>query len=214
MRNTDCYRLAKVLLPQLPGFVTNKKNEIFIAPIDNVLRGFLFESTAGSREVFHFYWFFMPIGRPIDYLTLGFGRRLDVPGTVADWRTDMPDLPEKLLAAMRPKALPLLQSIHSIQDTIEAIYAHRGTRWIDDTNVLDNIACLQILDGQFDAALATLDALIAHEHGTDRRQWILDIVERMKGLRAKLRENPQLAVAQVRAWQNYTFKALKLEKWR
>ena len=214
MRNTDCYRLAKVLLPQLPGFVTNKKNEIFMAPIGTVLRGFLFESTAGAREDFYFWWFFMPIGRPIDYLTLGNGDRLNVPGGHAGWRTDMTDLPGKLLAAMKPTALPLLQSIHSIQDTIEAIYAQRGTRQPTDINVQDDIACLQILDGRFDEAKATLDKIIAHGHGADRRQWILDIVERMKGLRAKLLENPQLAVAQVKKWQDYTFKALKLEKWR
>lgn len=214
MRNTDCYRLAKVLLPQLPGFVTNKKNEIFIAPIGNVWRGFLFESTAGAREDFYFWWFFMPICTPEDHPHLGFSRRLNVPGGHAGWRTDMADLPDKLLAAMKPTALPLLQSIHSIQDTIEAIYSQRGTRQITDINVQDNIACLQILNGQFDSALSTLDAIVAKEHGTDRRQWILDIVERMKGLRAKLLENPQLAVAQVKKWQDYTFKALKLEKWR
>lgn len=214
MRNTDCYRLAKVLLPQLPGFVTNKKNEIFIAPIGNVWRGFLFESTAGAREDFYFWWFFMPICTPEDHPHLGFARRLNVPGGHAGWRTDMADLPDKLLAAMKPTALPLLQSIHSIQDTIEAIYSQRGTRQITDINVQDNIACLQILNGQFDSALSTLDAIVAKEHGTDRRQWILDIVERMKGLRAKLLENPQLAVAQVKKWQDYTFKALKLEKWR
>lgn len=222
MRNTDCYRLAKVLLPQLPGFVTNKKNKLFIAPIGHVLRGFTFESSAYSREDFYFTWFFMPICGPIDYLTLSYGGRLNVPGGHAGWRTDMPDLPEKLLAAMRPKALPLLQSIHSIQDTIEAIYQRRGktvfglkmTRQVTDIHVQDDLACLQILDGKFDEARVMLDKIVAHEHGTDRRQWILDIVERMKGLRTKLQKDPQLAVAQVRAWQDDTFTALKLEKWR
>lgn len=70
MRNADCYRLAKVLLPQLPGFVTNKKSEIFIAPIGYVLRGFLFESSSYTKEDLYFWWFFMPIGRPIEDLTL------------------------------------------------------------------------------------------------------------------------------------------------
>lgn len=214
MRNTDCYRLSKVLLPQLPGFVTNKKSEIFISPVGNVWRGFTFESTAGAREVFYFWWFFMPICRPIEYLTLGYGRRLDIPGSTGDWRSDMPDLPERLLDAMKPKALPLLQSVHSIQDTIEAIYMHRGTRWITDINDQDDIACLQILDGRFDEAREILDRIVSHEHGTDRRQWILNIVERMKRLRAKLIEDPQLAVDQVKAWQDYTFNALNLEKWR
>jgi hypothetical protein len=214
MRNADCYSLAKILLPQLPGFVTNKKNEIFIAPIDSVCRGFLFESTAGAREDFYFWWFFMPMVPASDHFHLSFGKRMSVPGGDTGWRTDMLDLPEKLLAAMKPKALPLLRSIHSIHDTIEAIYVHRGTRQITDINVLDNIACLQILDGQFGPALATLEDIIAKRHGTDRRQWILDIVERMEGLRTKLVKDPQLAIAQVKAWQDYTFKALKLENWR
>lgn len=214
MRNTDCYRLAKILLPQLPEFVTNKRSEIFIAPIGHVLRGFTFESSTYTKEDFYFWWFFMPICIPINHLTMGNGGRLNAPGGHTGWRTDMPDLPEKLLAAMIPKALPLLQSIHSIQDTIEAIYTHRGTRLITDINILDDIACLQILDGRFDSALVTLDAIVAKEQGTDRRQWILDIVERMKGLRSKLQEDPQLAVDQVKSWQDYTFKSLKLEHWR
>jgi hypothetical protein len=222
MRNSDCYKLAKVLLPQLPGFVTSKKNEIFIAPVGHVLRGFLFESSAYAREDFYFWWFFMPIGRPIDYLTLGYGRRLNVPGGHAGWRTDMEDLPGCLLEAIRPMALPLLNSVQTSENTIDAIYDLRGetvpgsklSRQVKDINVQDDLACLHILGGQFDAAKIMLDKIIAHEHGTDRRQWVLNIVERMKGLRTKLIEDPQLAVNQVMAWQDFTFKALKLEKWR
>ena len=222
MRNSDCYKLAKILLPQLPGFVSNKETEIFIAPVGNIWRGFLFESSSYAREDFYFNWFFMPIGRPIEYLTLSYGSRLNVPGGHAGWRTDMVDLPDKLLASIKPLALPLLQSIHSIEDTIEAIYKHRGetilglkmTRQVKDINVQDDLACLYILGGQFEQAKTMLDKIIAQEHGTDRRQWILDIVERMKGLRKKLLEDPQLAVDQVKVWQDYTFKALKLEKWR
>ena len=222
MRSADCYRLAKVLLPQMPGFVSNKKSEIFITPIGNVIRGFLFESSAYSREDFYFWWFFMPICRPITYLALGNGRRLDVPGGHAGWRSDMEDLPEKLLAAMQPFALPLLRSLNTNQDTIEALYRLRSqrepggktTRHVTDIYVQNDIACLHILDGQFVEAKVMLDMVIDNEHGTDRRQWVLDFVERTKGLRRKLLEDPQLAVAQVKESQDFTFKALKLEPWR
>lgn len=222
MRNTDCYRLTKSLLPRLPGFSTNKKDILFIAPIAHTIRGFLFESSSYTKEDFYYWWFFAPLVVPNKGIHLSYGRRLSVPGGDAGWRTDMDDLPAKLLTAMQPVALPLLQSIHSIQDAIDAIYRCRGntvlglkiTRQVTDINVQDDLACLHILDGQFDEARAMLDKIIDHENGTDRRQWILDIVERMKGLRAKLQEDPQLAVNQVKAWQDYTFKALKLEKWR
>jgi hypothetical protein len=214
MRHSDAYKLSKLLLPHLPGFVTNKKDILFIAPIENVLRGFLFESTPGPREDFYFCWFFMPIGRPIDYLTLSLGSRLNVPSGHAGWRTNMENLSDRLLEAMRPKALPLLQSICSIQDVISAIRKHAGKQAQTDTNLLDSISCLQILDGQYLEALRTLDTLIANELGADRRRWILDIVERAKGLREKLLANPQLAVQQVKEWQDFTFKALKLEPWR
>lgn len=214
MRNADCYRLAKDLLPQLPKFVTNKKSEIFIAPIGHVLRGFTFESSAYTKEDFYFWWFFMPICRPIGHLTLNYGGRLNVPGGYSGWRTDMPELPDKMLAAMKPVALPLLQSINSIQDVIEAIYAHRGTREVDDINVQDDIACLQILDGRTDEAGIMLDSIIAHEHGTDRRQWVLNIVERTKQLKTKLQKDPKLSMTQVESWQDQTFRALQLERWR
>jgi hypothetical protein len=214
VRNSDCYRLAKLLLPHLPGFATNKKSEIFMAPVDNVWRGFTFESTPNSREEFYFWWFSMPICRPIEYLTLSPGGRLEVPSERLYWRTDMADLPEKLLEALNPVALPLLQSINTIQDTIELICAQEDLLDITDINSQDEIACLQILDGRFNEAAVMLDKIIAHENGPYKYQWILNIVERMKGLRSELHEDPQLAVDQVKAWQDYTFKALKLEKWR
>ncbi len=222
MRNSDCYRVAKLLLPHMPGFVTNKKSEIFIAPIGNVLRGFTFDSSAYAREDFYFCWFFMPICRPIDYITLSNGDRLNVPGGNSGWRTDMAALPEKLLEAMQPFALPFLRSINTVQDAIEAIYEYRGetvlglrmTRRVTDIYAQHDIACLHILDGQFEKAESMLDKVIFHEHGTDRRQWVLDIVERTKSLRAKLVKDPQLAVVQVKEWQDFTFKGLKLERWR
>jgi hypothetical protein len=214
MRNTDCYRLAKILLPQLPGFATNKQNEIFISPIGNILRGFVFDSSAYSRQDFYFSWFAMPICRPIEYITLSPSKRLDVPGGDTGWRIDMPDLPDKLLEAMRHEAIPLLHSIQTNQDMIELIFARQESREVTDINDQDEIACLQILDGKFDEASIMIEQIIAHEHGPYRYQWILNIVERMKVLRAKLHEDPQLAVAQVKEWQDYTFKALKLEKWR
>jgi hypothetical protein len=214
MRHSDVYQLSKLLLPRLPGFVTDKKDNLFMAPIGDVLRGFLFESTPGPREDFYFWWFFMPIGRPVDYLTLGYGTRLNVPGGHAGWRTDMGDLPDKLLMAMRPKALPFLTSIHTHNDVTNAIRKLAGKQAQTDTNMLDDISCIQILDGQYEEARRTLDALIAHEFGDDRRRWILDIVERAKGLRKKLLKDPKLALAQVKEWQDFTFKALKLEKWR
>ena len=83
-----------------------------------------------------------------------------------------------------------------------------------DIHVQNDIACLHILDGRFDEAMIMLDLVIGHENGADRRRWLLDLVECAKGLRRKLLEDPQLAVAQVKEWQDFTFENLKLERWR
>jgi hypothetical protein len=214
MRKTDCYRLSKILLPELPEFATNKKSEIFICPINHVLRGFTFESSAYSREDFYFWWFFMPINKPIEYITLSYGKRLEPSRGHAGWRTDLTDLPNKLLAAMDSIAVPFLRSIESIDETIEAIYARCSTKEVADINVLDDVACLHILAGQFDEAKVVLDKIIDHEYGSDCRQWVLDIVKRMKDLRTKLLQDPQLSINQVKEWQDYTLRALNLEKWR
>lgn len=222
MRNTERYRLAKQLIPHMPGFATRKDGEIFIAPIGNVLRGFLFESTPGPREDFYFWWFFMPILRPIDHIVLSNGARLNVPGGHAGWRTDMAELPEKLLTAMSATALPFLRAINTNQDAIDALHLRRAeppsgplqTRQIRDIYVQHDVACLLILDGRYEEAETMLDLAVAHEHGTDRRQWLLDVAERAKGLRQKLLASPELAVSQIREWQDYSFSALKLEKWR
>ena len=68
MRNTDCYRVATLLLPHMPEFVSDKKCEIFMSPINHTLRGFMFESSASSREDFYFWWFFTPICRSLTYI--------------------------------------------------------------------------------------------------------------------------------------------------
>lgn len=221
MRNSDCYRISKLLLPYLPEFVTNKKSEIFIAPIENVWRGFAFEGTPGPREDFYFWWFFMPICRPVDHLTLSNGGRLKVPNGDVGWRSDLVDLPEKMFTAME-SVLPFLRALNSHQDTIEALYNYRGglmpgmgaQKQVSDIHVQSDIACLQILAGEFEKAELMLDLVIAHELGADRRQWVLDIVKRTKMLRAKLLVDPDLAVNQVKEWQDITFRMLKLEKWR
>lgn len=212
MRNSDCHRLAKALLPQLPGFSTDKRKLIFIQPIGNVLRGFMFESTAYAREDFFFWRLFMPICGPIEYITLSYGDRLSVPGGHAGWRSDMTDLPEKLLAVMRPETLRL-HAMQTPQDIISAIKSRLGKHEID-IHAQDRMACLLILDGKFNEARVMLDRIIAHERGDDQRAWILTIVERSKGLRAQLIEDPQTAVDQVKDWQVFTLKALKLDGWR
>jgi hypothetical protein len=198
----------------MPGFVTNKGNKLFIAPIESVFRGYLFESTAGSREDFYFWWFFMPMVPATDHFYLTHGERLRVPRGDTGWRTDMDDLPEKLLAAMQPRAMPILRSINSISDAIREIYKLRLPGEVTDINHLDNLACLMILDGQYKAAADVLDKIVAHEHGDDQRQWVLDIVNRIKDLRTELTNDPDRAVRQVRQWQDSTFKSLKLETWR
>lgn len=214
MRNSDCYRLTKVLLLHLPGFVTNKKNELFIAPIGHVFRGFTFESTAGSREDFYFWWFFMPMVPATDHFYMSHGDRLKVPGGHAGWRLDMQDLPDRLMTVMQARALPFLRSIESIRDTIDAIHELRAPQSVTDINHQNNLACLMILDGQFEDALKMIDKIIAYEQGTDQRQWVLDIVARTKGLREKLLEDPQLALGQVLQWQDFSYKSLQLEKWQ
>ena len=213
MRYSDCYRLAKILLPHMIGFVTNKKSELFLAPIGSIFRGFVFESTAGSREDFYFWWFFMPMAPEKDHFVFSYGERLRVPGGNTGWRTDMKDLPDKLLAAMQPKALPLLRSITGIPHAIRAIRSDVGSHDITYINDLDNLACLMILDEQYDAAREVLDQIIAFERGDDQRQWVLSIVQRMKNLRSTLWEDRAAAHAQVRQWQSSTLRHLKLEKW-
>lgn len=221
MRRSDCIQLAEILLPHLPDFASSKRGDLFIAPIGNLLRGFAFESTAYNRQEFYFWWFFTPICGPIDHIAFNNGGRLNVPHGHSGWRTDMEHLPAKLLEAIQPE-LPILRSMKSNQNAIDALYQIRAQetagpgskREVTDIYTQHDIACLFILDGQFDKAKCMLNRIIKHEHGKDRRQWLLDVVDRIKDLQKILAEDPQLAVAQVKKWQDMTFKALGLDKWR
>ena len=213
MRDRDCHKIAKEILPQLPEFASNGKRLIFIAPVGNVLRGFAFEGQAYSREEFYFVCFYMPVVSPSDHLNLSYGYRLKS-GDGFSWRASRDDAPRSLLKAINNGPLTWLRDIRSEQDAIDAIFEQsRLGKNESDPNFQQDIVCLQIISGQFEKANALISKIIDEEEGSDSK-WILRIVERMKGLRFKLREDPQSAVRQVGDWRDYTLRSLGLEKWQ
>ena len=213
MRDTECYQIARSLLMEIPGFVSNGKRLMFISPIGDVLRSFMFEGSPYSKDEFHFVWFFMPIVRPVDHIVLSYGDRLIGPSGVS-WGVNMENLIYEMVKAMERESLAFLRSIHTRQDAIGAIINRAKFNKHLGITDKDNIACLLVLDGRFGEAKHFIEEIVEYENGDDRRSWILAIVERMKGLRLKSQRDPQLAVDQVRAWRQSTLEALKLDKWQ
>jgi hypothetical protein len=204
-RNTG-KAIIKEMLPHMPGFVTDNKKMILISPIGYTLRAFLLDSSS-DKNAFYFQWFFMPICRPINYLTLTYGDRLPAP-IPTGWNLDIPELPVQLAKVANRSAARFLLGLDSIAKTVSAIRARKKFLDIHD---LENIAYLLILDGDFSAAAKTLAELARH---ASTYQWERDVVARGLSVLEMLRQDPTVAVSQIKAWWVKTITDLKLEAWK
>jgi hypothetical protein len=199
-------KIIKEMLPHLSGFATNNKKLLFIAPIGHTLRAFLFE-TSSDKNAFYFHWFFMPLCIPSNYLTLSYGDRLPAPVRTG-WALDIPDLPMQLVKEANKNAVPFLRRLDSIAKTISAIKARRRRLDIHD---FEQIGYMLILDGDFSGAAKELAELKKHN---STYQWEREVVARGLSVLELLKQDPMVALEQVKTWEAETIANLKLDEWK
>jgi hypothetical protein len=190
----------------MPGFVTDNKKMVFIAPIRHTLRALLFESSS-DKNAFYFNWFFMPTCVPINYLTLSYGERLPAPVRTG-WALDIPDLPMQLVKEANKSAVPFLRKLNSITKTVAAIKARRKRLDIHD---FEQMGYLLILDHDFSAAAKELAELKKHN---STYQWERDVVARGLSVLELLQQDPMIALDKIKSWEAETITNLRLDKWK
>lgn len=201
-------KIAKVLLPDLPGFVIGKKMA-FKSPIDDFLRAVYFENTSDVNR-FHFHVFLMSLLVPQDYISFSYGDRI---GNSLNWRLDNPSLLSDLRTAIHSEAVPFLNKLSTHSEVIDYLKAEIE---VDPQRVnphtLEDLAYALIRTGDYPSALKALEEL-DQRFSKSTTSWLLELVARAKSVEEKLLRKPEAALAQLEAWKAETVRKLGLEKY-
>lgn len=201
-------KIAKELLPDLPGFVIGKKMA-FKSPTDDFLRAVYFENTSDANR-FHFHVFLMPLLVPQDYISFNYGGRI---GNPLNWRLDNPNLLPDLRTAIHSEAIPFLNKVSTLTEVIHYLGADiEVDRQRVNPYTLEALAYALIRSGDYSSALKPLHEL-DQRFSKSTTSWVLELVARAKSVEEKLLRKPKAALAQLETWKAVTVSKLGLEKY-
>jgi hypothetical protein len=202
-------KIAKELLPHLPGFVVEKKM-VFKPPVGDFLRGLYFENTSDANY-FHFSMFFLPVFVPTECVYFNYGKRI---GNALNWRADNPNLLSDLNEAIRVEAIPFFNHVSTLAGVVnylKTFVESSGPRV--NSHTLEALAYSLIKNEEYSAALKVLAKLVEITD-KDTIPWVLEQKARAQLVEVKLFKKPEDALAQLETWTNETINKLGLEKYR
>jgi tetratricopeptide (TPR) repeat protein len=206
MKKAACEKLAKALLPYLPGYIYDKKpNAIFQVPVGKVFRGMIFDSSGFSAAAFYPDVFSQPLYVPSDGFTLTFGKRL-----LGNWEYEPGQenlLAKRLLESMeREGAFKLLEDLSSADKmAVNLIRYHSNP---NDPYLQQAIGYSFAVCGRFDEALRWLDKCRETLEEMQRRdpsiKWHGLVLDEVSKFRELVATNPEAAKKQLDEWTEYT----------
>ena len=210
--------IKKHLLPHLPGFKV-KKAELFIYPINYLLRAFSFESSQFDPKRFTIYVFTQPLYIPQDFISFNIGSRLAMMAGLGDrWWKYSPEeetfIMNEILSLMQQYGVPFLQRIQTPLDLIEEIQRRFPKKDYPDSYYIEIIAFSFIFSGKFKEALQELNRLIyILKEFPELEEWQLERMKRAEKLRDMLKRNQKEDALQLlKEWTVFTAKNLRLEE--
>lgn len=207
MKTKDFTKIWKQLLPQLPGFVMEKK-VMFQAPVKDLMRGLYFESSADA-EWFYISVFFLPLFVPNDSVHGTFGKRI---GRDSNWNGNNPNLLADLTAAIQNEAVPFLDDVATLTGVVNYLRENidRGRPRVN-SHVLEAYAYTLIKSGDYTSASESL-AELKGRLAASTIPWVMEQRNRAQTIEEKLLQNPEAALEQLEAWKAETIAKLGLEK--
>lgn len=206
MNARDFKPIFKELLPRLPGFVAHKRLT-FMMPINGLLRGILFDASAYGKDDFYVQTVIMPLGVPIDHLSLLFGFRVRHPTEGWGWTRRLPNLVETLDLCIKAQALPFLEPVRTADD-----FALMARSYWGNIHAPERTAYVLARDGQIQRAIAIIDDLLPKI--TLDVEWRQTMAQELRAMRSLLIEDPDAARRQFDAWETHLIEALKLQAFR
>ncbi len=208
MTTKQAQKIAKALLPDLPGFISEKKM-ILMSPADDFLRTLYFENTSDANY-FHLHVFFLPLYVPTDYIYFNYGNRI---GNALNWRLDNPNLLADLNAVIRSEAIPFLNNVLTREGVLRYLKASvEFDRQRVNPHTLEAFAYTLVRNGDYAAGLEVLAEFKQRFEQSDT-PWIAELLQRTQLIEGKLLQNPETALAQLEAWKAETVNKLGLEKY-
>ena len=216
MRTKDAQRLAeKYLLPHLPGFIFHKKL-LYISPIEQLLRGVFFYSSAYERWTFTIVAFIQPLYIPEEHTHSLYGGRLgNLSGGADEWwtidETNEVQVMNEVLHTVQKEALPFLNKIKDPSDFVKKYMRRERDPGI---HYMEAVSYSLVMVGKyrkarkiFDRNLKTLDKAMRGEYALP---YLGEMAERVKLIKNALNENPENAIGILNGWREETLRNLGL----
>lgn len=214
MTSREIKRLVTAyLLPSLPGYRV-RGSLLYAEPVEDLLRGFLFETSAFDRTALHVTAFVQPLYVPAQYLVLTFGERLG--GGAKRWRPvgeQEEEVMRDLLLEIKKTGLPFLNRIKTPADLARQA-SMEARRAPDNPVILEVEAYSLVLVGRDHDARALLERIeqLARDllQANPLAGWLEVVGARAKLLRETLARDHAEAVAFLDQWRVETLTALGL----
>ena len=205
MTTKEFLKLEGRLLASFPSFRI-KDRVMFVVPVDHNLRGFHFDPSGFSAKRFYVNMFFMPLYVPARHLHFTFGHRV---GHM--WDAEEKHLDGNLTSAMQ-KDVPFLLRLRTPMDVADAL---RPLTTRDPATGYINPHCYEALAYSLvraektGAALKVIGKILNSANPTV--EWETEIRSRARLISELLRQNLELALKQLSAWELETIRSLGLE---
>ncbi len=209
MTKREFEKIGKKLLPRLPGF-SSKGQWLFMTPVGHTLRAISFDGSSDKHQIY--LWVVIKLlSVPCEDLDFGLGWRIG--GWTNSWNVNDPNLEESLLEAIKREALPFLEPIKTIEDTIAAIEALGKS---EVSFVKEAMAFALARSGNVQKACQQLDEVAREALDMKgfamRIVWREEMASRALTLKSLLLNNPVAAQNQLSKWEIESIKNLGLEK--
>lgn len=198
------------LLPELPGFGC-KGSLLFATPIQGLLRGFSFDTSAYDRRRFDIEVFVQPLYIPVDFIFYTFGERLPYPSD--GWclsEGEEASVMAQVLASIKGRGLQFIGYIQTPRDLAHKRALVNSSP--NDPHVVRAVAYSHALAHEYPEAVQALDRLdaIMSEDNPLRQPWDDELQEQGRLMRKLLLQSPEEAVDLLERWTEQTRAALRL----
>jgi hypothetical protein len=204
--------LVKKLQSQLPGF-SAKSRLLFRTPVEHLLCGFYFDSSAYVKERFYLEVFVQPLYLSSDHIVLTFGGRMRTGGILREITSE--SIEGKVLTAIQSEGLPFLSKFRMPADMAFACeqpsaFSNDFCWPTEDINVWETAAYSWFLAGNMRKSLEYLKRIDLNvQHGDDKRGWVLDLQNRANHISAMLRDENEKGVRSLlNSWEAETARSL------
>ena len=219
MNAREVQRLYKSYIqPVFPEFFI-QGHLLYLKPVDYLLRGICFESSAFEKNTFNIYVFIQPTFIVRGYLWFSFGDRLHhmIRGNDHWWTID--DQNEKEIMTTVVSLLSQAKSSYLDQIIEPGDLVKRLPKMVDINNSIvgqQTIAFTHILSGEKEKALVACDRLSKtlddYYLENTQRAWAKDWSQQVVDIRNRLLESNEKAIELLELWRRETMKSIHLEK--